>query len=249
MAIPPPKVSGPPKPASSMRTRSTLGASSGALGAGMMVQSPTDSSSVRPIVPPNWRSGIGSTVRSGANLPIASARASFSALMPSSSVWTTDFATEPPSACSTREPLLVVEDGDDRGGAGRQVLADPVVQLGLELVVGELARSRRRRRRRPPSRPAAAARRGRRPGPTPPPHPAPVRPRWSPVCRTATLPSSSCVTRMAASIATYFARPGRSGRRSQRSRCRPSGIRRRAHRSAFGTWRAPRCAGTLIQRG
>jgi hypothetical protein len=56
---------------------------------------------VRPIVPPKFRSGIGSTVRSGPNLPIASASESFNAAVPDLSVCTTDFISDPDSACST----------------------------------------------------------------------------------------------------------------------------------------------------
>ena len=40
--------------------------------------------------------------------------------------------------------------------------------------------------------------------PTPPPQPNPLRPRLSPVCLTATLPSWSCVTRMTPSIEISF---------------------------------------------
>ena len=40
--------------------------------------------------------------------------------------------------------------------------------------------------------------------PTPPPQPIPLRPRLSPVCRTLTLPSRACVTRMTPSIETCF---------------------------------------------
>ena len=73
--MPPPKVSGPPKPASSISTINTLGAPSGAPGAGTIDQSPTDSAMVRPIVPPKLRCGNGSLVRSGLNFPIASSSA------------------------------------------------------------------------------------------------------------------------------------------------------------------------------
>ncbi len=79
---------------------STLGASSGAFGPGIIDQSPTDSSIVWPIDPPKVRSGMGRTVRSWANLPIASASDDFSSLMPPSSDWATDLAIEPESACS-----------------------------------------------------------------------------------------------------------------------------------------------------
>ncbi len=99
--IGPPKVSGAPKPASSIRTMRTFGASSGAFGPGIIDQSATESLSVRPIVPPKLRSGIGSTVRSGLNLPIASARPSLSARVPFASVSTTDLIGAPGSACST----------------------------------------------------------------------------------------------------------------------------------------------------
>ena len=98
--MPPPKVSGPPKPASSMRTRSTLGALLGALGPGMNDQSAAEPSSVRPAAPPKVLSGIGSTVLSGLNLPAASASAPFSPLRPRLSIGATDLAGEPASACS-----------------------------------------------------------------------------------------------------------------------------------------------------
>ena len=67
----------------------------------MIVQSGTDWSIVLPIVPPKFLSGIGSTVRSGTNLPIASASPSLSAFTPFLSVCTIDFASAPGSACST----------------------------------------------------------------------------------------------------------------------------------------------------
>ena len=97
----PPNVSGPPKPASSISTISTFGASSGAFTGATMLQSPTDSSIVSPATPENDFSLIGSTVRSGANLPIASPRARLSSSMPPSSDSTTDFSGDPGRACST----------------------------------------------------------------------------------------------------------------------------------------------------
>ena len=97
----PPKVSGPPNPASSISTISTFGASSGAFTGATMLQSPTDSSIVSPATPENTFSLIGSTVRSGANLPIASPSARLSSSMPFSSDSTTDFSGEPGRACST----------------------------------------------------------------------------------------------------------------------------------------------------
>ena len=104
--IGPPNVSGLPNPASSMIMTRTLGASSGALGPGMIVQSATDVSIVRPIVPPKLRSGIGSTVRSGVNLPAASAKLSLRPLMPFSSICATDLAGESVSACSAASRSL-----------------------------------------------------------------------------------------------------------------------------------------------
>ena len=67
----------------------------------LIVQSATDASSVLPIVPPKLGSGIGNTVRSGLNFPIASASDSFSAAVPSLSPWTTERSSAPESACST----------------------------------------------------------------------------------------------------------------------------------------------------
>src|SRR6516162_5799073 len=100
VAIGPPNVSGLPNPASSMRTMSTFGAPSGGCGPGIINQSGTDWSMVRPAVPPKVRSGIGSAVRSGLNLPAASASAAFSSAMPFLSIEATDLAGEPPRACS-----------------------------------------------------------------------------------------------------------------------------------------------------
>ena len=97
----PPKVDGLPKPASSIRTSSTFGAPSGGDGVMLIVQSGTEASSVRPIVPPKFGSGIGSPVRSGLNFPIASASDSFSAPMPFLSPWTTDRISAPASVRST----------------------------------------------------------------------------------------------------------------------------------------------------
>ena len=67
----------------------------------LIVQSGIDASSVRPIVPPKFGSGIGSTLRSGLNFPIASASDPFSAATPCLSVSTTERIAAPASACST----------------------------------------------------------------------------------------------------------------------------------------------------
>ena len=153
----PPNVDGFPKPASSISTSSTFGAPSGGFGVMLIVQSGTDASSVRPIVPPKFGSGIGSTVRSGLNFPIASASDSFSAETPFLSLWTTERSSAPAERLLDAEPLLVVEHRDDPGRARRQVLADLVVDLVLDPVIDELAdhpardradRDRREQRRR-----------------------------------------------------------------------------------------------------
>ena len=96
MAIGPPNVSGLPNPASSISTTSTFGASSGAFGPGIIDQSGTDASIVRPAVPPKPRSGTGSTVRSGLNLLAASASASFSPRTPALPIAASDLASPRP---------------------------------------------------------------------------------------------------------------------------------------------------------
>ena len=123
----------------------------------LIVQSATDASSVRPIVPPKFGSGIGSTVRSGLNLPIASASDSFNAR----DALLVALDDRPEQRARERlldaEPLLVVEHRDDPGRSRRQVLADLVVDLVLDPVVDEPAdhaardradRDRREQRRR-----------------------------------------------------------------------------------------------------
>ena len=135
----PPNVDGLPKPASSISTSNTFGAPSGGDGVMLIVQSATDASSVRPTVPAKFGSGIGSTVRSGLNFPIASASDSFNALMPCLSLWTTERSCAPASACPTPRRCVVVEDRDDPGRPRRQVLADLVVDLLLDPVVDEPA--------------------------------------------------------------------------------------------------------------
>ena len=135
----PPKESMEPKPASSMRTTSTLGASSGALGPGMNAQSATESLSVRPAVPPKVLSGIGSTVRSGTNLPAASASASFRPLRPCLSMGATDLAGEPARACSASSRCGIVDDRDDGGRAGLELLAEALFEPAVDFVLGELA--------------------------------------------------------------------------------------------------------------
>ena len=80
---------------------------------------------------------MGSTVRSGLNLPIASASESLSAAVPFLSVWATERASAPGRACSTASALVLVEHRDDGGRARLERLADLVVEAGLHLVLGE----------------------------------------------------------------------------------------------------------------
>ena len=153
----PPNVDGLPKPASSISTSNTFGAPSGGDGVMLIVQSATDASSVRPIAPPKFGSGIGSTVRSGLNFPIASPSDSFNAPMPSLSPWTTDRSMRARERLLDTEPLLVVEDRDDPGRPRRQVLADLVVKLLLDLVAWRICRAPcPRQPRRRPTRASAA---------------------------------------------------------------------------------------------
>ena len=167
-------------PASSIRTISTLGAPSGAFGPGTIVQSATDWSNVRPIVPPKVRSGIGSTVRSGLNLWAASARASWSSFMPLLSIWATDLAGESASACSATSRSSSSTMAMIAAVPGLSLSPRPFSMPLLTLCWANL----------PATAPAAAptaieASNGgeKRPTtrPTPPPQPIPLRPMWSPV--------------------------------------------------------------------
>ncbi len=153
----PPNVDGLPKPASSISTSSTFGAPSGGDGVMSIVQSATDASSVRPIAPPKFGSGIGSTVRSGTELPHRLAER----LLQGAHALLVALDDRAEHGARERlldtEPLLVVEDRDDPGRPRRQVLADLVVKLLVDLVAGESAhhpardradRDRREQRRR-----------------------------------------------------------------------------------------------------
>ena len=98
------------------------------------------------MAPPKFGSRIGSTVRSGLNLPIASASDPFSALTrPASSEWTSDFATAPGIACSTasrwsssKAAMMPAEPGGN---------ASPILSRmpDSSLLLGELADNRARR--------------------------------------------------------------------------------------------------------
>ena len=202
----PPNVPGLPKPESSMRTSRTLGAPSGGVGWRLMLQSATDLSSVRPMAPPKSGSRIGSTVRSGLNLPIASASEPFRArTRPDSSECTRDLATAPGSAW----PIASRYDSSNAA----MIPADPAGRAAP--ILSPMPDSSLRFANVPTIAPAAAptateASNGgaNRPTstPTPPPQPAPFRPTWSPVSATVTLPSASWVTRMIPSTLTLFAR-------------------------------------------
>ena len=200
----PPNVDGFPKPASSISTSNTFGAPSGGDGVMLIVQSATDASSVRPTVPAKFGSGIGSTVRSGLNFPIASASDSFNARIPCLSLWTTERSCAPASACPT--PRLW------SSSKTAMIPADPGGRFSP--ILSWISFSTRWSTNRPTTPPAtaptatdASSGGAKRPTatPTPPPQPAPLRPRLSPVCRTLTLPSCAWVTRMTPSIETCLA--------------------------------------------
>ncbi len=191
----PPNVLGLPNPASSINTIKTFGASSGACGPGIIDQSDTESRRVRPQVPPNFRSGIGSTVRSGANLPDASARASLSSPTVLLSISAIDFMGEPGSACSIASR--------SEGGNIARMTAVPSLRPSPTLP------STSARTLLPATLPTAAppaaptTTEPRSTGlasptsrPTPLPHVAPLRPALSPVSFTLTVPSGSLATRI-----------------------------------------------------
>ncbi len=200
--IPPPNVSGPPKPASSMSTSSTFGASCGADGPGMKDQSAADSAMVRPMTPLNRRSGIGSTVRSGTNFCAASASESLRPRTPFLSIGATDLAgvvmTDSAARRSSLSIIAISMAWPDLSFSPRPV-SMPLSTLCLASLQS----------RPPPAAPTtvvassggAASPTSR---PTPPPQPRPLRPRWSPVCWTVTLPSASLSTRITPSVRTFF---------------------------------------------
>ena len=199
----PPNVDGLPKPASSISTSNTFGAPSGGDGVMLIVQSATDASSVRPIVPPKFGSGIGSTVRSGLNFPIASPSDSFNAPMPFLSPWTTERSMAPASACSTASRCSsskIAMIPADPGGRFSPILSrssfSTLLPANLPTTLPATAPTATDASSGGANKPTAS--------PTPPPQPVPLRPRLSPVRCTATLPSSSCVTRMTPSIETFF---------------------------------------------
>ena len=183
---------------------STFGAPSGALGPGMNDQSATESLRVRPATPPKARSGIGSTVRSGSNLPIASARAPLRSFMLAWSISTRDFAGKAPRACSAastdssaKMPMSTAVPG---------LSASPTFSCRPPVSLCEA--------KRPTTAPAAAptATEASIGGansptrtPTPPPQPAPRRPRWFPVSSRVTAPSPSLETRIIPCEATCLA--------------------------------------------
>ena len=201
MAIGPPNVSGLPKPALSMRTTSTLGAFSGACGPGIIDQSGTDRSTVRPIVPPKVRSGTGSTVRSGLNLPAASASASLSPRMPALLIGATDFASDPASACSAASRSSSSTMAMMTAVPGCSLSPRPCSMPASTLCLANLPI---RAPAAPPTTTEASSGGENRPtsSPTPPPQPRPLRPRWSPVWVTLTWPPASCSTRMTPSDLT-----------------------------------------------
>ncbi len=135
----PPNVDGLPKPASSISTSSTFGAPSGGDGVMLIVQSATDASSVRPTVPREVR------IRDRQHRPVRTElphRLGERLLQrPDALLVALDNRAQlrARERLLDTEPLLVVEDRDDPGRPGRQVLADLVVNLLLDPVVDEPA--------------------------------------------------------------------------------------------------------------
>ena len=104
----------------------------------MKDQSAADWSIVRPAAPPNVRSGIGSTVRSGLNLPAASASASLRPLH--ALVHRGDRLGRRAGERLLGGQLVVgVDDGDDGGRARLELLAQAGLEAAVDLVLGEPA--------------------------------------------------------------------------------------------------------------
>ena len=138
VATGPPNVSGCPKPASSMRMSRTFGASCGAFGPGMIVQSATDWSIVladraaEVLVGDRQHGAVGHELAHRVGETVLER---LHALL----VRLHDRLRERTwERLLHGEPLRVVERGDDPGRPRRQVLADLVVHLGLEPLVDEL---------------------------------------------------------------------------------------------------------------
>ena len=199
-----------------MSTTRTFGASSGAFGPGIIDQSATDWSIVRPIVPPKLRSGIGSTVRSGLNLPAASARAAFSSPRPFLPIGATDFAGEPASACSAASRSSLSMTAMMTAVPGRSLSPSPFSMPLSSLCLANLPV---RAPMAPPTTTDPSSGGENRPTtkPTPPPHPRPLRPRWSPVWVTRTWPSASCSTRITPSDLTVLSLTSRTSASKSRS--------------------------------
>ncbi len=139
MAMPPPNVSGPPKPASSMSTMSTLGAPSGADGPG----------DERPV-----RGGLGDRVAAGpavgavgdrqhgavgVNLPAASFSASLRPRTPFLSMGATDLAGEPASAISAARRSSASIMAMMAAVPGLSLSPMPGLEAAVHLVLGEPA--------------------------------------------------------------------------------------------------------------
>ena len=150
---------------------------------------------VRPATPLNGLSGTGSTVRSGLNLPIASASLDFSSSMPRSSLSTTDFNGAPGSARSTAS----------RASAGKTPMMTAVPDFRAAPTCSWIAAVSLLPAKCPTTAPAAAPTAtapsiggANRPTsrPAPPPQPAPRRPMWLPVSMSRGSPSGPFPTRM-----------------------------------------------------
>ncbi len=139
VSIGPPNVLGLPKPASSMRTSSTLGAPSGGVGVMLIVQSAAEVRSERPIAPPKAGSGIGQHRAVGDELERRLGKRVLEAahaLLVHGDDRLGRRAGERPLG---GQAVLVVDHGDDGGRARLELLAEAALHAALDLVVHELA--------------------------------------------------------------------------------------------------------------
>ena len=169
----PPKLSMEPKPASSMRTRRTLGASSGRLG-------PGDERPVgdRVLERPAGRAAEG-LVRDRQHRAVRhelAGRLGERVLETAEAVLVhgrDGLGRRAGEGTLGLEPVLLVDDRDDGGRAGLELLAQTLPRARCRPCAWRTCRRCRRRPRRRRSRPAAAARPGRRGRPRRRPSPCP----------------------------------------------------------------------------
>ena len=137
VSIEPPNVSGPPKPASSIRQISTFGAPSGGFGSGIIAQSATDSSNVRrraaerPVGNRQLRSvGLELVHRLSQRLLQRSTYPPLVPLHERAEHRAAERLLDP-------QPLILTEHRDDPGRAWGQIVSDLLVDLTLEPMIDE----------------------------------------------------------------------------------------------------------------